>query len=981
MTATATNPSKSSTSPPTSFENGASENLPPVPTVGKRDRKSAIPVDAVPYFAYFSNMNPSTFGPDARNRFRRCPILQARTAVLLSHQLVFDAAGTNPIEPVFANIRAVETSAGQSVHGVLFWISPSDFRRLAASEGIINPDLSFDSTAGIFDNLRLPLPIPIPPPPATRIITVTVDTVDPDTGLNEQVRARTFEFPHLVPQWAGIRPSNRYVKLGLDGAEYWGVDRTSLDNAIDRVYGKPRRHPLDRPNPEEQFGSPGIEIFSPYTAIKATEGAERIKQVSIATLDETNNALRLVQLSNGEQGNRQGLYFLPGIDGQGKSILGQVSDIDAEGEYCVKSVVYPRGNRQSLEEMASSVLELIASDSKGKRVSLIAESMGGVVSIITVLENVQRKRDLVDLPTIDIDLMLIINPATSYYRSGPRELWDFLIGLGLTEDMYRFLLPPILLPFLIDIGSVSTGVTPEILPRLVNIVRSVGSLSDSLPKDAMQHRINLLATQKISEARLKLLSEAPHAPRFVALVSTTNDNLLPSFSESRRLQRAIPGLYRSVIPFGGHGPFLDPRLSLASFLRPFLPSRILDGTAAMPSSVERRLQVQPTTAKTTDDRLFRRQAALRKRYQSRRMANDDSIGAGNKIIRKRMQLSPDNTIELGRRMTQGEIDEFVKYSKSVFDRFDPVFVGEENIPAYSSRPILFIANHTIIGWLDGLFPCIRLLTTRRMLLRVFGHPILFQSDILGFPLIGVESLPTDRLVQYGFSPVTPTHVLASLSRGEWGIMFPGGAREALKSRSDKKYAVKWPEDPEFIRACSLFGASIIPVSLIGTEDLAEIIADPSETRVWAESIGKVLTRNKDFEMTDVTKETDVRMWKRGPDDKSDTPLVPPLLVPSAKSGPREERVYVRFGKPIDIPPECLDDKAMTNSYYKQVRGAVEEGIELLSQRKLKDMYIPRWRRDQFKREFGKEISPPCAPAWSWMRGDDSYLDDDNQPPS
>lgn len=949
--------------------------------------------------------------------------------MLREYELAFDVPGIPPLEPVFCNIRATKGSrssatnaeAGdEGVHGVVHWLSESNFRRLARSEMALWSDTEKTSSDedptpgggtgsnGLFSSLRPPFPVPllpgVPRPPVTRVITVAVHTVDPCSGREQVVHARTFEFPHIMPVWSPLVPSSRYLSLGLSGASHWGLDRTAMERAI-RTWVGVTPHPLDRPNPAEQFGSPALEIFSPYTQIRAREGMKRLDEVMHVTRDPSETKLRLVQLSTGPQGNRQGLYFLPGIDGQGKSVLGQVADIDAEGEYCVKAVVYPQGNRDTLEEMASAILQLIASDAAANaitaespppRVSLLAESMGGVVSVVTVLENVRRKQEAqsspssVNMPTIDIDLLLMVNPATSYRRSGPRELWDFLFGLGLSEDVYRALLPPVLLPFLVDLGSTTTGINPELLPRLVNVLRSLGSLSDTLPKDTMQHRINLLARHHVPEARLKLLTEAPHAPRFVALVSTVNDRLLPSYSESNRLCRAVPGIYRAIVPFGGHGPFLDRRLNLVSYLRPFLPSRVHDGSAALPSSV----LVRPAKPSETDAsgaavdgnspnrrNLIQRRVALRKRYKARIATMKANTSVNESYLSARMKQSPENIITLGRTMSRKKMNEFYEYARPAFERFDPVFIGEENIPAYdAARPILFVGNHTLLGWLDGMFPVIRLLMKRKILIRTFGHPILFRSERLGFPMVGVDAISTDQLVQYGFTPVLPSYVLSAMSRGEWGIMFPGGANEALKSRKDKKYAVKWPDDPEFIRACALFGASVIPVSTIGTEDNSRIVVDPDETRAVAEAIGKVVTGKRDFSMMDLTQDFDVRMWKRGPDGRSDTLLIPPFVVPSAKSGRREERIYIRFGKPIDISPDCVDDKVLSNKYYKQVRSAVEEGIELLLQRKQKDVYNARWRREEFKREFGKNSNPPCAPGWSWMRGDDSYLDDDLQPP-
>lgn len=55
--------------------------------------------------------------------------------------------------------------------------------------------------------------------------------------------------------------------------------------------------------------------------------------------------IRLVQLIDGEQGDKRPLYSIPGIDGQGKSITGQAHDIDIDEAFCVKSSIYPTRSR------------------------------------------------------------------------------------------------------------------------------------------------------------------------------------------------------------------------------------------------------------------------------------------------------------------------------------------------------------------------------------------------------------------------------------------------------------------------------------------------------------------------------------------------------------------------------------------------------------------------------------------------------------
>lgn len=260
----------------------------------------------MPYFAYFSNLNPQKLGPDAVSRSRRFPILRTRAGVLRGYELVFDVPGVPLLEPVFCNIRAtsaattttITTTAAAAasdnvVHGVLHWLSAADIRRLPVSEGVLwTGDKRANSSTtdapnsrgqtGPFSNLRAP-PILVPSLPGSpplspwlsRVITVAVHTVDPVSGRNDIVHARTFEFPHVVPFWAPVAPSSRYPSLGISRASHWQLCRTPMERAI-RTWVGVTPHPLDRPNTTEQFGSPALEIFSPYTQIRARVGMHRL---------------------------------------------------------------------------------------------------------------------------------------------------------------------------------------------------------------------------------------------------------------------------------------------------------------------------------------------------------------------------------------------------------------------------------------------------------------------------------------------------------------------------------------------------------------------------------------------------------------------------------------------------------------------------------------------------------------------------------
>lgn len=874
----------------------------------QNDDQDPFPTNAVPYFAYFANMNPRKIGPLSTISRRRFPIIRTEPAILNSYRVAFTAPGL-PLEPAFANLERFPKS---QVHGVVHWITPADFDTLARTE------LAID-VRGPFRQIVEPL--------LSRI--VTVDVVVNGTI----VKARTFIFPAFAPSWA--KPSRRYVMVALEGARYWGLDQGYIDNVLAKIeyekgvlggfglYTEPRPHLLDRPNPMERFGNANSELYSPYKQIRAKEAIENFEASNSVANDDR---IRLVPVSKYSIGSRP-LYFFPGLDGNGRGILSQVYDIEQEGVYNLKSFVYPSQNKDSLESIVSQVLDMISNDAGSQPVSIVSESMGGVISLLFAIENLRRKERNTSEHSVDIDLMLMINPATSYVRSNPRELWDFMLGLELPDEAYRFLLTPLLLPALLDFDSATTGITPEHAPRLVRVLQSLNRLPDLLPRSTMEHRITLLSQLKIRDEEVRQLS-GPNGPKNIALICAINDNLIPSFAESYRLRRILPKLYTAILPFGGHSPMFDRRFSLASFLHPF----------AKLSSLESR----KVTKKEPSEAVMRRREAIRKKFGGRK---DDAK----------------------RKQSRAEIRQLRDFVAESIRAYAPVFIGEENIPPFEEgKPVLFVSNHTLLGWVDGSLPLLRIWDNHGVLMRALAHPVLFRQGNIQFPGTTIAQPEDSRKI--GIRETSPQALLEFLSIGQWILLFPGGAQEALKESEKDKYSVRWPSDPEFVRACALFGATIIPVSTVGTEDSVRILAGPETTKQVVETGARILRQNFDFTLA----RDDAKKWK----GESDVPIVlPPLMIPNGN-----DRVYFRFGKPIDVPEECLSDKSLEKSFYERARRGVEEGIEILLRRREKDEFRMNDRRKRFRQKYGDEVPPPAALGWTWMRGEDSYLDEDLQPP-
>lgn len=861
-------------------------------------------------------MNPRKIGPLASNPLRRFPIFHSTPASLPNYRLVFDVPGLPP-EPSFANLLQ---AYGSTVHGVLHWIARPDFDLLALSEGVFS--------------------VPFIPSTTTQDVTVTVQNPQGDSY---EISAKTFVFKFRVSSaWRPfLKPSRRYLQLAVDGAQYWGVYPPYVDIVLKNIdydrgllggfglFVEPRPHLLDRPNPDAQFGNMQSEVYSPWEPIRSKEALRKFEQAE-KEVRVTESRLRMVRVSSVE-GKRK-LFFVPGVDGTGKGIVSQVDGFDEDGEYDVRSVVYPHSNRQSIEELGSELIEMFLKEAEGEGVSVVGESMGGAVATAVALENVRRKER--GERALDIDLILLINPATCYGRSTPRALWDFLLSLKLPEESYTALLPIALLPFIVDVDSVRHDFGPRLFPRLRTMLLSLSNVADLLPQEALVHRLQLLSKYSVSSTELVKLS-GPFGPKDFAVISAYNDNLLPSLSENYRMQRCIPNMYSAILSYGGHSPSFDKRFSLVGHMKPFKKM-----------SSDKKLAVRQSNV---NPKLEERRAAMRKRF-----------AAG----------SPEDDVSGD--MSRGDIRRLMDYLARYSTDASPIFIGEENLPdPNDGKPVLFVCNHTILGWVDAMYPTLRLLQTKKKLLRSLAHPSLFRSKTVSFP--NTTTVSEDDMKKFGLVQVGPRVLLELFAKGQWCLLFPGGAREVLRHSGEPMYSVIWQESPEFVRACALFGATVVPLSTVGTEDMVNIVADSHTVAKFLQRLNDLLGSPVDFD--DIFLDS-AKQW-RGATVQSEEAvmMVPPLVFPKGA-----DRLYFRFGKPIEVPGECLDNPVLERQIYKEVRAGVAEGIDILLRRREADLFRSKEKRSEFTGAYGSNIEPPASPAWSWSKGSGAYLDEDLQPP-
>mmetsp|Transcript_7779 Transcript_7779/g.15270 ORF Transcript_7779/g.15270 Transcript_7779/m.15270 type:complete len:209 (-) Transcript_7779:380-1006(-) len=87
---------------------------------------------AVSYFAYGANMATKKV---LEGRRRITPLCRGQPAVADGYRLAFTLPGISPSEPAFASLELADDASSQC-HGVVYSLSPFDWLRLCASEGV-----------------------------------------------------------------------------------------------------------------------------------------------------------------------------------------------------------------------------------------------------------------------------------------------------------------------------------------------------------------------------------------------------------------------------------------------------------------------------------------------------------------------------------------------------------------------------------------------------------------------------------------------------------------------------------------------------------------------------------------------------------------------------------------------------------------------------------------------------------------------------
>ncbi|KAI9206199.1 uncharacterized protein BJ171DRAFT_580276 [Polychytrium aggregatum] len=231
---------------------------------------------------------------------------------------------------------------------------------------------------------------------------------------------------------------------------------------------------------------------------------------------------------------------------------------------------------------------------------------------------------------------------------------------------------------------------------------------------------------------------------------------------------------------------------------------------------------------------------------------------------------------------------------------------------------LLVANQNLYG-LD-LLPLLAVVYLKTgKLVRTIWEPFHFKTPIY------------KHLIEYFGGVCNEPHTLEELMEASYPVViFPGGMKEALKSKEDAKYGLMWPMGKvNFARSAIRNGYTIIPVASVGVEDMLQIVHEISP---------------QDFDFSAIL----------GTEFSN---LTIPLAVPGSY-----ERLYIHFGDNITTktkdPEKASNDVKAIKMVRDRTRDAILAGLERLLELQESDpkrfILDPLWKALEDGKHFANE---------------------------
>lgn len=237
----------------------------------------------------------------------------------------------------------------------------------------------------------------------------------------------------------------------------------------------------------------------------------------------------------------------------------------------------------------------------------------------------------------------------------------------------------------------------------------------------------------------------------------------------------------------------------------------------------------------------------------------------------------------------------------VLDLSRPYVDGLENLPP--DGRFLLVGNHTQFGSEVFLIP--------DMVRRSVGTRVRPLADRNFGRLRG---LPADLMAAFGGVIGAPETVRELMRHDETILVFPGGGREIAKFKGEE-YALRWQGRSGFARVSVANGYPIVPVGLVGGDDVyRSLTTRDSAYAKFSAALSRRLNGRPDMVMP----------LLRG---------IGPTLIP------RPQRMYLRFGAPIDTTtPLGVENEQWVDIVKERTRRQLEIILSELLRLREKDPY-------------------------------------------
>jgi 1-acyl-sn-glycerol-3-phosphate acyltransferase len=235
------------------------------------------------------------------------------------------------------------------------------------------------------------------------------------------------------------------------------------------------------------------------------------------------------------------------------------------------------------------------------------------------------------------------------------------------------------------------------------------------------------------------------------------------------------------------------------------------------------------------------------------------------------------------------------------DLYRPYVDGLHDLPA--AGRFLLVGNHTQAGAEGMLIP---LLVRRAIGMRV--RPLADRN----FGRMG--GLPGDLLAAAGAVVGAPETARELMRHDEPILVFPGGGREISKFKGEEN-TLRWQGRSGFAGLAAEYGYPIVPVGLIGGDDVYRSFT--TRDGAWGRLSQRLTER--------LSGRSDMAMpLMRG---------IGPTLIP------RPQRMYLRFGSPIDTtPPAAAVDEEWAGTVKQNTQDALERILADLLEVRSHDPY-------------------------------------------